>query len=115
VDDDFEQWKATAVAMSTHPGECVLCYVHRMVTAFGCDGTLRWALRWRDRRAPRAVRLEARLTARGAHCDCELFSNGWQPAGTPGERGPRAPESCAGTIRASAPCDNWGAFGRASW
>src|SRR5690348_16688774 len=29
---------------STHPGECVLCYVHRMVTAFGCDAALGSAL-----------------------------------------------------------------------
>ena len=107
MDDDYEQWRATAVTMSTRPGECVLCYVQRMVTAFGCDGTLRWALRWRDRRAPRATRLKDRLTARGAHCDCELFSNVGDP--------PRDPERCAGSTGAWAPCDNWGAFGRASW
>ena len=35
MDDDFEQWRATAAAQSTHPGECVLCYVHRMVSADG--------------------------------------------------------------------------------
>ncbi|NYJ06208.1 DUF2695 domain-containing protein [Petropleomorpha daqingensis] len=107
MDDDYENWRAAAVAMSTRPGECVLCYVHRMISAFGCDGTLRWALRWRDRRAPRATRLEARLTARGALCDCELF--------TDRESALRAPERCAGSDGASAPCDNWGSFGRASW
>jgi hypothetical protein len=105
VDDDYARWRATAVAMSTHPGECVLCYVHRMVRAFGCDGTLRWAVRWRDRRAPRALALIDRLTARGAHCDCELF----------GDARPRVAEPCAGSVGATAPCHNWGSFGRAPW
>ena len=113
--DDDEACRATAVAQSTHPGECVLCYVHRMVTAFGCDGTLRWALRWRDRRALRARTLIDRLTARGAHCDCELFSNGWELAGGPGNRGRRGAEPCAGWDRATVPCDNWGSLGRAPW
>jgi Protein of unknown function (DUF2695) len=114
VDDDFEQWRDTAVAMSTHPRECVLCYVHRMVTAFGCDGTLRWLVRWRDRRAPRAMALPDRLTAGGARCDCELITDDWAAMRAPDDPGAREPEPCAGSPGAALPCDNWAPrrFGR---
>jgi hypothetical protein len=105
VDDDYEDWRAAAVAMSTHPGECVLCYVHRMLAAFGCDGTLRWVVRWRDRRAPRAMALADRLTERGAHCDCELFSNAWELV-RPADEASAFP-ACARARGATAPCDNW--------
>jgi hypothetical protein len=58
------------------PGECVYCYVIRMLDAFGCDTTLRWAARFRDRTAPRATALESRLGRMGGYCDCEIFLNG---------------------------------------
>jgi hypothetical protein len=61
-----------------HEGECLLCYVHRMLE-FGCTG-LRWALRYRDLRAPRATALEGRLGQQGGFCDCEIFLNGYEPA-----------------------------------
>src|SRR6476659_373294 len=66
---------------SPHPavpreGECVLCYVDRMLGQHGCDTTLRWARRWRELRVPRARGLERRLSARGGCCDCEVFLNG---------------------------------------
>ena len=60
-----------------HWRECVLCYVNRMIVQFGCDSTMRWAKHWRDERAPRATALERRLGLRGAFCDCEIFSNGY--------------------------------------
>jgi hypothetical protein len=59
--------------------ECLLCYVYRMLES-GCDGTLRWALWWRDVRAPRLRGLVGALQARGGFCDCEIFFNGWEPA-----------------------------------
>jgi hypothetical protein len=60
-------------------GECLFCYVYRMLE-FGClPDRLTWARRWRDLRAPRATGLERRLEARGGFCDCEIFLNGWQP------------------------------------
>ncbi|MEP7034054.1 MAG: DUF2695 domain-containing protein [Actinomycetota bacterium] len=59
------------------PGECLFCYVYRMSEAAGCDGTLRWALRWRNVRAPKATALERQLGACGGYCDCEIFMNGW--------------------------------------
>ena len=61
-----------------HDGECLLCYVHRMLE-YGCTG-LRWAVRYRDLRAPRATALEARLGRKGGYCDCEIFLNGYEPA-----------------------------------
>jgi hypothetical protein len=56
-------------------GECLYCYVHRMLAEYGCDHRFRWATHYRDVRAPRAKALEARL-GRMAGCDCELFVNG---------------------------------------
>ena len=61
-----------------HDGECLLCYVNRMLE-YGCTG-LRWAVRYRDLRAPRATALERRLGRRGGYCDCEIFLNGYEPA-----------------------------------
>ena len=52
---------------------------YRMLDS-GCDGSLRWALRWRDVRAPRLRGLVGGLQARGGFCDCEIFLNGWEPA-----------------------------------
>ena len=58
-------------------GECLFCYVYRMLNSHGCNGKLRWTARWRDLRAPRATALERRLGSRGGYCDCEIFMNGW--------------------------------------
>ncbi|MCV2489606.1 DUF2695 domain-containing protein [Geodermatophilus sp. YIM 151500] len=104
-------------------GECVLCYVDRMLERFGCDTTLRWACRWRDVRLPGATGLERRLGARGGFCDCEIFLNGWglrPDLQVPGEDGepiwpaPRPP--CAGVGRRSSQgCANWEPRRRPRW
>ena len=60
-------------------GECLLCYVHRMLTDHGCDCRLRFATHYRDVRAPRATALERRLQRVGGFCDCEIFLNGYEP------------------------------------
>lgn len=52
--------------------ECPCCYVERMLEAFGCDSTLRWIARWRDRTRPRAAGLEHRLEVAGITCDCQV-------------------------------------------
>lgn len=57
-------------------GECLLCYVYRMMD-HGCTG-LRWASRYRDLRAPRATGLERRLAQMGGYCDCEVFFNAFE-------------------------------------
>ena len=52
--------------------ECLVCYLLRMVGEFGCDGTHRWTLRWRELSAPRATALLRRLANRGGCCcDCD--------------------------------------------
>jgi hypothetical protein len=55
--------------------ECLRCFLLRMVNEFGCDGTHRWAVRWRDARAPRARALPRRLERLGGFCDCEVLLN----------------------------------------
>lgn len=57
-------------------GECLCCFVIRMIDQHGCDTTLRWSQRFRDLRAPRATALESRLSRMGGFCDCEIFMNG---------------------------------------
>lgn len=47
-----------------------------MITDHGCATSLRWAIRYRDLRAPRAKALEQRLGRMGGSCDCGLFLNG---------------------------------------
>jgi hypothetical protein len=62
----------------TDPGEreCLRCYLVRMISEFGCNGTHRWTVRWRDLRAPRARGLVQRMQRRGGCCcDCEVTFN----------------------------------------
>ena len=68
---------ASLALLGPEPGECVLCYVHRMLVNFGCDGRLRFAAHYRDVRAPQATALERRLGSVGGYCDCEIFLNGY--------------------------------------
>jgi len=68
---------SSIVWVAPRAGECLLCYVARMVDQFGCDTTLRWARRFRDLRAPTATALERRLGQVGGFCDCEVFLNGY--------------------------------------
>jgi hypothetical protein len=68
--------KVTSIEiMEPRQGECLHCYVYRMLE-FGCRG-LRWTVRYRDTKAPRATALHHRLMSKGAGCDCEIFMNGW--------------------------------------
>jgi hypothetical protein len=47
-------------------GECVVCFLERMVTAYGCGNRLLFAGLWRDRSAPRAAALEGGSAKRAA-------------------------------------------------
>lgn len=96
-------------------GECVLCFVNRMVVDAGCDQTLRWAATWGQVRAPRATTLLARLRSHGGYCDCMIFTNGWDvtvpterdPA-TGEERWPEGVSGCRGVHPGSTrPCTLW--------
>ncbi len=77
--EEIESWLREVATDLTEPrpGECLLCFVARSLDEFGCDNQLRFARRFRDLRAPRAVGLERRLGDRGGFCDCEIFLNGW--------------------------------------
>jgi len=57
------------------PSECLRCYLLRMVTEFGCDGTYRWTIRWRDIHAAKPGGLLRRLERQGGFCDCEVLMN----------------------------------------
>lgn len=105
--------------------ECLCCYVARQLDEFGCDGTLRHALRFRDALAPRASALEKRLGRVGGYCDCEVFLNGytphhrfWTPQHEVEEEDgvtvivdaqpPEPLPPCAGVRRGAVePCSNW--------
>jgi hypothetical protein len=117
IDQEAEALLRAASSLLTDPreGECLLCFVARMLDDFGCDTTLRWSLRFRDARAPRATALAARLGDVGGFCDCEIFLNGYRVAealGDVDESGDRiglaAPPDCAGARRGSTrPCGAW--------
>lgn len=115
---------ATAELLFIRPGECLVCYVDRMVADVGCDTTLRFAMRFRDARAPRATGLSRRLGYVGGFCDCEILMNGWwmhprfwsNPPqvvedGIVMQDDPEPPDPsppCAGVRRGSTrPCANW--------
>jgi hypothetical protein len=99
------------------PGECLNCYIARMLDDMPCDGSHRHALRYRDALAPRATALLERLSQVGACCcDCELFANGYQlradffADADPDDSDVVLDElpPCAGVRRGSVrPCRNW--------
>ena len=82
IDREAEGIVRSLARMLTRPraGECLYCYVARMLEEFGCDTSLRFARSYRDQRAPRATSLERRLESMGGFCDCEIFLNGMTPA-----------------------------------
>jgi len=85
-------------------GECVLCFVARMLDSWGCDETLRFAERYRVRRAPRATAMLRRFNDAGGFCDCEIFLNGYVLADPFAGELPK----CRGVRRGSSqPCGSW--------
>jgi hypothetical protein len=121
----FLRGRAEAIT-KPREGECLCCYVSRLLDEFPCDGSLRHALHYRDVAAPRATALADRLGGIGGYCDCEVFMNGYQLRDAPGagdvygyidvdeEETDVAEEPqievppCQGVRRGSAqPCRNW--------
>jgi Protein of unknown function (DUF2695) len=107
TNDIADAVEAELVALSaalTEPEdrECLRCFLLRMISEFGCTGTHRWTIRWRDVRAPRATGLLGKLTELGGGCDCEVLLNVFP-------RYPKTPRllPCAGQpLSGSAvPCD----------
>ncbi|GAB3715198.1 DUF2695 domain-containing protein [Mariniluteicoccus flavus] len=110
--DDLERelWVKAQRMTLPRERECFACYTARMLGEFGCNHELRWALRYRDTRAPRATALERRLSSRGAFCDCEVFLNDiGVRAGVVRPDEPDRIPPCPGVRRGSTtPCDHWG-------
>jgi hypothetical protein len=77
IADAIEDELIALASVLTEPTdrECLRCFVLRMISEFGCDGTHRWAIRWRDSRAPLATSLLDRLEELGGCCDCEVLLN----------------------------------------
>jgi hypothetical protein len=82
--------------------ECLRCFLLRMITEFGCDGTFRWTIRWRDVCAGQPGKLLGQLAGRGGYCDCEVLVNVY-PDYPPVD----VALSCAGVPKpgSSRPCD----------
>jgi Protein of unknown function (DUF2695) len=56
----------------TRPGECLYCYLSRLMETVGCDHTLKLTLRWIGAQ-PRSARWVIRWAdTQGALCDCEV-------------------------------------------
>jgi len=86
-------------------GECLPCYLDRQLSSFGCDGTHRFSVQFRDSAAPRSTALIRRLADMGGCCcDCEVLYNVYMrwsevPAGLPPCEGVRA--------GSTQPCSRW--------
>jgi hypothetical protein len=101
--DDIEVELADLAERLTVPGEreCLRCYLLRLITEFGCDGTYRWTIRWRDVRAAQPGGMLRQFERRGGFCDCEVLMNVF-----PGYPPVSRPLPCAGVARSgsSRPC-----------
>jgi hypothetical protein len=123
---------ASVILLDPDLGECLLCYVHRMLEEYGCNCRLRFAGHYRDVRAPRATALERRLGLSGGYCDCEIFLNSydlrleyWLPMVVMEEDGDEYREAatgptplplCRGARAGSTqPCSLWSRRGRGGW
>jgi hypothetical protein len=92
--------------------ECLVCFTRRMLVEFGGDETLRFAIRYRDLRVPRATALGQRLGCKGGFCDCEILLNAYTrpPHRRPvdEERGETVVVPCAGVRAGSTQaCAGW--------
>ena len=77
VSREVESELADLADRLTAPGgtECLRCFLVRMITEFGYDGTFRWTIRWRDVCAARPGKLLDQLADRDGFCDCEVLMN----------------------------------------
>lgn len=77
INEQAERYIRDLALSLTTPGvgECLPCYLDRVLHDMRCEGTLRLAKRYRDATAPRATGLERRLGAGGGGCDCEVLYN----------------------------------------
>lgn len=62
------------------PGECLPCFLHRVLLQLPCPDNLGWTEHYRALRARRAHALTTRLLREGASCDCEVLLDVWVPS-----------------------------------
>jgi hypothetical protein len=112
---EAERYLQAVVEAEPQEGECLVCFVTRMVEEHGCDTTYLWARRFRDVRSPTATGLEKRYWQRLITCDClighahrlvqelmvrDVHTDELEP--------PRHQPPCAGVRRTSTQaCANW--------
>lgn len=70
---EAERYLQAVVEAGPQEGECLVCFVTRMIEEHGCDTTYLWARRFRDLRSPTATGLEKRYWQRQLTCDCLLL------------------------------------------
>ncbi len=56
-------------------GECLFCYLVRMLEMFGCSGSHNWTLRWCDAQRSSTGWVLPWLRRRHGYCDCEVIVN----------------------------------------
>jgi hypothetical protein len=114
--DQVEHYLRAVVEREPHEGECLVCFVERMVAEYGCDSSLLWATRFRDLRSPTATALEKRLRSKAVRCDCLVFQKAYQPVRevmvrdvhTDELERPKRMPPCAGVRRTNTrPCAHW--------
>lgn len=113
---EAEQYLRAVVEAEPQEGECLVCFLARMVGEHGCDSSFLWARRFRDLRSPTATGLERRFGQRLVLCDCLIVHKAHRPVRELMERDVRTDElrrpdrlpPCAGVRRTSTqPCANW--------
>lgn len=59
-----------------HPGECLYCYLNRVMAEFGCHGSHEWTRRWCEAQVdPTGWVLPWVQRNGGLCCDCEVLPN----------------------------------------
>lgn len=67
---------AAAAGDAPATGECLRCYVDRMVGSRGCDTSLRFTQRWlAESSFTNPQRLLRWFESSGGYCDCEVLMN----------------------------------------
>jgi hypothetical protein len=111
-----EHYLRAVVEVEPQDGECLVCFVARMVGELGCDSSLLWARRFRDLRSPTATALVRKYMDQLVVCDCLIVHKAHQPVRELMERDIHSDElrrpahlpPCSGVRRTNTrACANW--------
>ena len=77
IADEAEQYLRAVTSRPEPPrdGECLRCYLRRMLPAHGCDGKHRLVKVWQRHRTEVGPGLLRWLDERDGFCDCEVVMN----------------------------------------